>query len=271
MCVTVALAGCSGHGSGSNDRSVPTIQIGYPYGSASNPLDIGPAPAGVVPTVPEEQGRADIDRAAASWLDGLNVHGDLVRFGFGEARGRAYDSQGDDHAFRHRRPAWIAVFRFATAGMRASTCLAAPSVKAGYRLVQQRQRPIALLVVLDDAETGYVATWSNVGSTCPQPVRFATAGEGRVSGRFLAVGGPVGAGADPQRGRVILRNARHRVAVAVGPNGRFTMIAPIGRYRLLGFTPQFTVNGHQAQCDATRPAVVRSQAQTRSNVYCQRR
>jgi len=70
---------------------------------------------------------------------------------------------------------------------------------------------------------------------------------------------------------VILRNATQRVSANVGPNGRFTMIAPVGRYRLVGFTPQFTVNGKQGECDALRSVVVRSKQRTRANVYCQRK
>ncbi len=106
-------------------------------------------------------------------------------------------------------------------------------------------------------------------SHSPLPDR---AGRGVIAGQFLAVGGPFGAQPSPQRGRIIVRkHGRLLLTVRVPRNGGFRIATLPGRYSLVGYTPQFHVDGSKGACRPIRPVVViRAGHTTHVNVYCER-
>jgi len=107
-----------------------------------------------------------------------------------------------------------------------------------------------------------------IGSQSPQ---HAATADGRVVGTFLAVGGPVGARSEAQRGYVYLSaGSKHMARVKVGPNGRFTLLAGGGDYQLAGRTPQFIIDGRQGLCTASHDVRVSPGRTTHVNVYCER-
>lgn len=98
------------------------------------------------------------------------------------------------------------------------------------------------------------------------------AGDGVVSGRFIAVGGPPGAPSSPQRGRLVIRHHGRLVeTVPVPQRGYFSFHLAPGSYRVAGFSPQFRANGREAACPAFHALHVRAGHATHLNVYCERR
>jgi hypothetical protein len=89
------------------------------------------------------------------------------------------------------------------------------------------------------------ASSPNAGATFPPARRAVAQAEmGTVSGTFMRVGGPLGAGGTqpspiPLMGTVTF-SAHHRrtVAVSVGKTGTFTLTLRPGVYRVVGRSPQ---------------------------------
>jgi len=80
---------------------------------------------------------------------------------------------------------------------------------------------------------------------------------GRVTGRLLVEGGPVGPGgrqpgARPIRGMVTFTTAGHRpVQARAGRSGVFSVRLPPGRYRVLGRSPEILTVSNGATVSAT--------------------
>jgi hypothetical protein len=107
----------------------------------------------------------------------------------------------------------------------------------------------------------------------PAPSSTPTIGEGGViTGRFLAVGGPVGAQPTPERGRIVLRQrGRIVMTVRVPEDGRYRFGILPGTYSLVGYTPQFQGADGDAPCPSDPPTVrVHFARTTHINIYCQR-
>jgi hypothetical protein len=98
----------------------------------------------------------------------------------------------------------------------------------------------------------------------------STSGDGRVVGRFLAVGGPLGTPGLPQRGRITFTAAGgQQMQVSVGASGRFSLSLPASTYVVTGRSPQY--NGGHALCHALHPVRVRPEIATHLSIYCQRK
>jgi hypothetical protein len=128
----------------------------------------------------------------------------------------------------------------------------------------------------DASSAGTVAPASAMGvsgTSSPRAVAGVPHRWGRLTGRFIAIGGPLGAAPVPQGGIVSLRqrSTGRRIIVAVGPDGSFDRALPPGRYAVSGHSPQFHINGREARCNARHPVVVRPRQVTHSTVYCERR
>lgn len=114
---------------------------------------------------------------------------------------------------------------------------------------------------------------AGTGTTPPSVTSSAAMppGEGRLSGRVLAVGGPYGARPIPHRGTVIItdiRSGRTRMATA-GADGRYTVQLPAGTYSVEAHSPQ--MGTADTYCLAAGPVTLRPGSQAVSNAYCQMR
>ncbi len=275
-----ALAGCTtqhavtGSTTGPSGGGTPVagpLTSGYFYGSASNPFLAVPPTPGQHPTVSATTARHDVQHPA-NWPTGAQLN-DLITFGYGRVRAPfARSAAGSaDTVFREWRLAWVAIYRSSTAQIPVPPCVPLPSPPAGYHVVQPQHVAYFRIAVIVDGATGSQATWDNLPPQCPRLIRDVPRGDGRVVGRFLAVGGPSGAPVATQRGVVSLTGLHGRVSiVAVGPNGRFSIVAPAGTYRFAGHTPQFVIDGREGTCNALHKVTVRHGRTTHANVYCQR-
>ena len=98
------------------------------------------------------------------------------------------------------------------------------------------------------------------------------AGRGRVTGTFRAVCGPYGAPDASQRGRILCRHdGSGAMTVHVAQVGKYSFLLAPGRYSLVGYTPQFTVDGHEGAClSYPQTFNVRAGDTKRVDVLCQR-
>ena len=270
-----ALVGCTQHAATGSTTGPPgggPLANGYLYGSASNPFLAVPPLAGQRPTVSATAARQDVQHPA-NWPSGAQMN-DPITFGYGRVRSPQAQSAagGTDPVFRQWRLAWVAIYRSSTAQIPVPPCVALASPPAGYHVAQPQHVAYFLIAVIVDGTTGDQATWDNLPPGCPQLARDVPRRDGRVVGRFLAIGGPPGAPAETQRGVVSLTGPHRRVVtVAVGPDGRFSVAAPAGTYRFAGRSPQFVIDDRQGTCNALHKVKVRQGRTTHANVYCQRR
>lgn len=97
------------------------------------------------------------------------------------------------------------------------------------------------------------------------------AGKGTISGRLLAVGGPVGASPSPQHGRVVVRHAGRLVmTIPVPKDGRYRVTIVPGTYWIRGYSPQY--DDGRAACRGPHPTVtVHAGETTHVTIYCERR
>ncbi len=94
-------------------------------------------------------------------------------------------------------------------------------------------------------------------------VTTATGGEGKVTGSFVAIGGPAPGSSRPLPGHVTAQNsAGHKFTVTVGKSGKFVLWLPAALYRLTGRSPMFSVNGVEGTCAADQPVRVRAGKKT---------
>jgi hypothetical protein len=88
------------------------------------------------------------------------------------------------------------------------------------------------------------AAVASTGHGAPVPARAKHAADGRVSGKFERVGGPIGPGGKqppvvPLTGTMRFARAGHStVRVHVGKSGKFSVRLAPGSYRVSGRTPQ---------------------------------
>jgi hypothetical protein len=271
----VLAASCTSHPAATHPHLLPDtaggpLTISYSFGSAHNPFTALPPRPGQRPTVSATAAQHAV-ADPAGWPTGAERN-HLTAFGYGRVTAAALDAEGGvDPTFARGRLAWVAIYRSSTAHLLAPTCPSPRTLTKREHLVQPRQTATFRLVVIVDAVTGHQAIWDDLRDICPYLAPDLAARDGRVVGRFLAVGGPVGAHAEPQHGTIFLRSGgRTRAATMVGPDGRFVMVAAAGTYALAGKTPQFTVSGGSSICRALHPVRVRRHRTTRASVYCQR-
>jgi hypothetical protein len=272
----LVAAGCTSHagtaGAASELAAPPKpIDIGYFFGSAHNPLIAVPPRPGQHPPVLSAAALRAIQRPDNWPLDA--PRNDRIVFGYGRVTAPTATSTLGGRPFRRQRLAWLAIYRASTAAMEQPSCPVAPAVGNRRHLVHLAQRPTIRVAVIVDAGTGQEAIWTDLRNTCPHVVADVPRRDGRVVGRFIAVGGPLGAPSNPQRGVVSMRqqSTGRRINVVVGSGGRFDHALPPGRYTVTGHSPQFRIDGRDGLCNARHPIVVRPRRVTHSIVYCQRR
>jgi hypothetical protein len=101
----------------------------------------------------------------------------------------------------------------------------------------------SLLAILALAECSAASQTSHTSHITVTSQTSAAAGTGRLTGRFVMEGGPIGPngqqpGERPLPGTVTLTAAGQRpVTIQVGASGRFSAWLPLGRYQVSGRTP----------------------------------
>lgn len=119
----------------------------------------------------------------------------------------------------------------------------------------------AVLVALSGCTSHGGASTAPPTSTSP-----ITVPDGTISGHLYWVGGPQPGAHHPLSGSISGRGAG-KFTVTVGSDGSFTVIAPAGRYALIGRSPSY--NGGAGTCHATSPVIITSGQSTTADVFCQ--
>ena len=97
----------------------------------------------------------------------------------------------------------------------------------------------------------------------PGHVAARSPSAGRVTGKFLLEGGPLGPGgtqptARPIPGLIQFSSARRRVSVRVGSSGIFQVSLPPGRYAVKGYSPYVSqAGGNGTEIPCSQPISVR--------------
>jgi hypothetical protein len=95
---------------------------------------------------------------------------------------------------------------------------------------------------------------------------------GTVTGVFQRVGGPAPGAAAPLKGTISVQLPGRMFPQVVRVDvhhGRFRTTVPIGRYRVIGFTPSIRINGHATNCRAAHLVTVFANETSQVTVTCQ--
>jgi hypothetical protein len=87
---------------------------------------------------------------------------------------------------------------------------------------------------------------------------------GVISGRLLMVGGPANA-EYPASGSVSVEGTD--LTVSVGPDGRYSIRVPPGRYLLIGQSPLY--GSGEGRCEAAKPVMIATGEEAFTDVLCQ--
>jgi len=119
------------------------------------------------------------------------------------------------------------------------------------------------------AEPGSARPVSAGPASAGPPSAGAPSAEGVLTGHLYAVGGVAPGTPRPWPGTVTVTGAGagvHR-AIAVGADGRYSVLVPAGTYAVAGRSPRY--QGGAVPCRAAGPVTVTSGHHTRADVLCQ--